>query len=164
MADVQTESQASGGKVRTKKRSTKIDMTPMVDLAFLLLTFFILTTSFKKPYVMEVVMPEPVPDERMLAPISDKNILNVVLHENDKIYWWIGLTSPVHKTDYSRSGIRKVLLEKRSNPRLMVLIKVADNARFQNMVDILDEVEITKMPRFAIVDYEEQDSLIIAGR
>lgn len=163
MAELQTEEPGSGGKVRAKKRSTKIDMTPMVDLAFLLLTFFILTTSFKKPYVLEVVMPEPVSDIHLM-PISDKDVLNVVLAKDDKIYWWIGLTPPVRQTNYSSSGIRRILLEKRSNPRLMVLIKAMDDSRFQNMVDMLDEVEITKVPRYAIVDYEDEDSAMIADR
>ena len=64
-----------GGKVRSKKQSTKIDMTPMVDLAFLLLTFFILTTTFNKPKTMEVTMPDKVKDETEQTKINENDIL-----------------------------------------------------------------------------------------
>src|SRR5688500_12165708 len=116
-----------GGKVRAKKQSTKIDMTPMVDLAFLLLTFFILTTTFNKPKTMEVTMPDKVKDEAEQTKINENDILNLVLAENNKIYWWIGLTPPATVTDFSKNGVRKLLLEQNgANPKLMVLIKPKD--------------------------------------
>lgn len=152
-----------GGKVRAKKQSTKIDMTPMVDLAFLLLTFFILTTTFNKPKTMEVNMPDKVKDEKEQTKVNEKEILNLILSENDKIYWYIGLTPPVNETDYSKNGIRKVLLEQaRANPKMMVLIKPKDESRYENMVNILDEMDITNMKRFAIVDYTDDDKTIIS--
>ena len=151
-----------GGKVRVKKASTKIDMTPMVDLAFLLLTFFILTTTFNKPKTMEVNMPDKVEDEKEQTKINEKDILNIVLSENNKIYWWIGLTPPVETTGYGKNGVRKVLLEQnRANPKLMVLIKPEDKSKYENMVDILDEMEITATKRYAIVDYTPDDKTII---
>jgi biopolymer transport protein ExbD len=120
MAEIsQTSEGSSNGKIRTKKRSTKIDMTPMVDLAFLLLTFFILTTTFNDPYVI----PLPMPDGPQ-TPMNDKNILNVVLAENNKVYWWDGLDGEVQSTDYSTKGIREVLQSHTTkNSKLMVLIK-----------------------------------------
>jgi biopolymer transport protein ExbD len=152
-----------GGKVRVKKSSTKIDMTPMVDLAFLLLTFFILTTTFNKPKTMEVNMPDKVLDEKEQTKVNEKDILNVVLGENNKVYWWIGLTPPVTTTGYGKNGIRKVLLEQnRANPKMMVLIKPEDKSKYENMVDILDEMDITATKRFAIVDYSPDDKTIIA--
>src|SRR6478609_4748615 len=83
-----------GGKVRAKKQSTKVDMTPMVDLAFLLLTFFILTSTFNKAKTMEVTMPDKVTDEKDQTKINENDMLNLVLAEDDKIYYWIGLTPP----------------------------------------------------------------------
>lgn len=152
-----------GGKVRAKKQSTKIDMTPMVDLAFLLLTFFILTTTFNKPKTMEVDMPDKVKDEKEQTKVNEKDILNLILSENDKIYWYIGLTPPVHETDYSKTGVRKVLLEQtRANPKMMILIKPKDESRYENMVNILDEMDITNMKRYAIVDYTDDDKTIIS--
>lgn len=153
-----------GGKVRAKKQSTKIDMTPMVDLAFLLLTFFILTTTFNKPKTMEVNMPDKVQDEKEQTKINEKDILNLVLDENDKILWWIGLEPPVNTTNYSKDGVRKLLLEQtRANPKMMVLIKPKDESRYENMVNILDEMDITKTQRYAIVEFTNDDKAIISG-
>ena len=153
-----------GGKIRAKKQSTKVDMTPMVDLAFLLLTFFILTSTFNKAKTMEVTMPDKVDKEEEQTKINENDILNLVLAENDKIYYWTGLTPPAEVTNYSKDGVRKLLLERmRANPKMMVLIKPKDEARYNNMVDILDEMEITNMKRYAIVDFTEDDKTIIAG-
>jgi biopolymer transport protein ExbD len=153
-----------GGKVRAKKQSTKIDMTPMVDLAFLLLTFFILTTTFNKPKTMEVNMPDKVDKPEDQTKINEKDILNLVLAEDNKIFWWIGLEPPVNTTNYSKDGVRKVLLEHtRANPKMMVLIKPKDASRYENMVNILDEMDITNTQRYAIVEYTPDDTAIITG-
>ena len=144
----------AGGKIRTKKQSTRIDMTPMVDLAFLLLTFFILTTTFHKDRVMPLIMPEPVTEPDLIPVVNDENVLNLVLDEDNKIYWWSGLSSLATLTNYSKDGVRKILLEKRkANADLMVLIKPTDKTKYQNIVDILDEMEITMIPRYALVDF-----------
>jgi biopolymer transport protein ExbD len=161
MADISQkhESRNAPGKVRSKKVSTRIDMTPMVDLAFLLLTFFILTSTFNQSKMLKLEMPERAGDP---PPMNDENILNVVLAENDTIYWWHGLEPVAMVTNYSKSGIRKIVLERRrTNPELMVLIKAQDNSRYQNMVDILDEMKITGTSRYAIVDLSEDDMLRI---
>jgi biopolymer transport protein ExbD len=153
-----------GGKVRAKKQSTRVDMTPMVDLAFLLLTFFILTSTFNKSKTMEVTMPDKVTKEEEQTKINENDILNVVLAESDKIYYWTGLTPPAEVTNYSKDGIRKILFERiRQNPKLMILIKPKDESRYNNMVDILDEMEITQMKRYAIVEFTPDDKTIIAG-
>lgn len=159
MAEISNAPQKNaGGKVRSKKLSTKIDMTPMVDLAFLLLTFFILTTSFNKARVMALTMPEQPQDSTSIPRIMDKDVMNVVLAENDKVYWWMGLEPSAASTNYSREGVRKILLEKRNaNPDLMVLIKPKDNSKYENIIDILDEIEITNMKRYAIVDFTDVD-------
>jgi biopolymer transport protein ExbD len=153
-----------GGKVRAKKQSTKVDMTPMVDLAFLLLTFFILTSTFNKSKTMEVTMPDKVTKEEEQTKINENDILNLVLGENDKIYYWVGLTPPVETTNYSKDGVRKLLLERiKANPKLMILIKPKDESRYNNMVDILDEMDITQMKRYAIVEFTADDKTILAG-
>jgi len=153
-----------GGKVRAKKQSTKTDMTPMVDLAFLLLTFFLLTTTFNKPKTMEVNMPDKVDDETQQTKINERDILNLVLAENNKIFWWVGLEPPVSETNYSKDGVRKVVLEHtQANPKMMVLIKPKDESRYENMVNILDEMDITDTKRYAIVDYSNDDKAIITG-
>jgi biopolymer transport protein ExbD len=143
----------SGGKVRTKKHSTKIDMTPMVDLAFLLLTFFILTTTLNKSPILELSMPSGDP-----SPVNAENVLNIALATNDKIYWWKGLEPKAERTDYSKDGIRKLLLaQSQANAKLIVIIKPMDNAKYENLVDILDEMVITGTTRYSITDFTDDD-------
>lgn len=156
---VQTPDQNSRGKIRSKKLSTKIDMTPMVDLAFLLLTFFILTTTFSNRFVLRLEMP---PDTTERTPVNDEHILNLVLAKDGAVYWWKGLDGPAEQTSYSKHGVRKILFDgSRANPSLMVLIKPADDSKFENIVDILDEVTITGIQRYSIVDFTEDDAKII---
>lgn len=126
MAEIQQSSGGGGkgGKKRAKKMSTRIDMTPMVDLAFLLLTFFILTASFNKPNVMQLTMPvkEKNPEEQSV--IKASNAFTILMGESDKVYFYDGLLSDTQKpelkkTSYSADGIRKELLARRSNKDLV---------------------------------------------
>jgi biopolymer transport protein ExbD len=125
---IQDEGGKKKGKRRAKKHSTHIDMTPMVDLACLLLTFFMLTTAFSKPKMMEIVLPEP-PKEGDPAPpeIPGKRALTIILDENGRVFWYAGNANPlkpplpqVYETDFSKDGIRKVLLNR--NKELYKLI------------------------------------------
>lgn len=152
-------------KIRVTKRSTRIDMTPMVDLAFLLLTFFILTTAFKKDRALPLTMPDK-PDKNSILPVMPASgILNLVLDKNDRIYWWIGLDPPVQATNYSREGVRTILLERRKAvPELMVLIKPDGECRYENIVDILDEMAIARVARYAVVDLTADDRNMISQR
>lgn len=152
-----------GGKVRAKKASTRIDMTPMVDLAFLLLTFFVMTTTLNKPQAMQVTMPDKPKDGDEQPEVNERNVLTLVLGENDKIYWYMGITDPqVEVADFSATGIRQVLLEKKAElPKLIVLIKSLDEARYKNMVDILDEMNISSVQRFALVDITDVDKQLV---
>ena len=195
MADVQTND--SGGdkkgkhkKVRAKKNSTHIDMTPMVDLAFLLLTFFMLTTTFGKPKTMEINMPIKDPN---VEPSLVNNALTVLLSGDNKIYWYYGELKPDTKltaSDFSNDGIRKLILEKNSfavesikqlreeatkknipdtalkrmeidvkgdKRALMVLVKTDDKAKYKNVVDMLDELNITFVGKYALVDIGKQE-------
>jgi biopolymer transport protein ExbD len=110
------------GKKRAKKHGTHIDMTPMVDLACLLLTFFMLTTAFSKPKVMEIVLPERQKDKKNQPEISKGRVLNVILTSDSKIYWYNGLADPrkpplpiLNVTDFSKDGIRKIVLDRNKN-------------------------------------------------
>jgi biopolymer transport protein ExbD len=151
------------GKVRVKKASTKIDMTPMVDLAFLLLTFFILTTTLNKPQTMELTLPEDPKPEDKLPEVNEKKVVTVILGADDKVYWYHGITDPeVKVTNYDDTGIRKVLLEKNKEiPGMIILIKPAPESRYKNVVDILDEMTITNMQRFAMVKITETDKELV---
>lgn len=151
MAEISNNGGKNGGKGRGKKVSTRVDMTPMVDLAFLLITFFMLTTTFGKSHTMDVSMPDKTEkgDEK---PIKESQTLTLILEKGDKIYYYQGLESPkLIKTDYSSSGIRKVLREKNSSIKdMVVLIKATEESRYKNMVDILDEMSICEIDVYAI--------------
>lgn len=148
-----------GGKVRSKKSSTRIDMTPMVDLAFLLLTFFMLATTFNKPQTMEINMPAKPKNEDKLPEINEKRVLSVVLGDNDKIYYYVGIADPdIQVTDYSKDGIRKVLREKKATiPKLVVLIKPMEESKYKNVVDIFDEMNISEVPTYALVEISQHE-------
>lgn len=169
MAEIQSNDSGGGkgGKKRAKKQSTKIDMTPMVDLGFLLLTFFILTTTFAKPQTMEINMPVKPKDQEEQMPLKASNALTLLLGENDKIYWYAGLPDApaapgVQVTDYSANGVRKLLLERtKPNPKLVVLIKPMEKGRYKNLVDMLDEMNITETNKYAIVDVDPRDEALV---
>lgn len=167
MAEIQEKGGGGkGGKQRAKKQSTRIDMTPMVDLGFLLLTFFILTTTFSKPQTMEINMPVKTDKEEEQSALKASNALTLIADENDQLFWYAGLpdapTAPgVQLTNYSANGLRKVLMEKRSNPNLTVLLKQTDKSRYKNLVDMLDEINITSIRKYAIVDVDPRDEQLI---
>jgi biopolymer transport protein ExbD len=106
------------GKKRAKRHGTHIDMTPMVDLACLLLTFFMLTTAFSKPKVMEIILPQKDKEKDKNQPEIPKwRVLNVILTADDKIYWYPGLAAKppypaISVTDFSKDGIRKLILDR----------------------------------------------------
>jgi len=155
MAEISTGGKGGGGK--TKKVSTKIDMTPMVDLAFLLITFFIMATTLSKPKTMEVNMPDKPKDEQeKKPPLKESNAFTILLGKGNKIYYYSGIKEPkVETTNFS--GIRKVIFEKNRNPDLVIIIKFADESKYGNFVDILDEMAITGSKRYAVVDITKDD-------
>ena len=164
------------GKKKGKKGAPRVDMTPMVDLGFLLITFFMLTTTMSKPQAMELNMPdktnEPVKDQLVKA----SQTLTVILGKNDKLYYHMGTIKdveegqyPVEQSDFSSQGIRKVILQKKAElgvddkgiPKLIVVIKAMDEAKYRAMVDILDEMHITEAKRYAIVQIIPEDVAFI---
>jgi biopolymer transport protein ExbD len=135
MAEIIQEEKA-GGKKKAKKHAPHIDMTPMVDLMCLLITFFMLTTAFSKAKIMEINLPEKLKDQNVEPPkISASRTLNIVLGPNNKLYYYPGTVKPedynslppLQETDYSATGIRTLLLE-----RNRALFKKIDD--FKNQV------------------------------
>lgn len=172
-----------GGKVRSKKMSTRIDFTPMVDLGFLLITFFMLTTTLAKPQIMALVMPDKDVKKDDLEPVKESKVLTLLLGANDKVYWYEGITNPtLDSTDYSAEGLRKVILNKmdkvkaqfgmedyedfktkepRKGSYLNVLIKPTKDGKYKNLVDALDEMSITKVRYYVILDVSEAEEKFI---
>jgi biopolymer transport protein ExbD len=153
----------SGGKatrIRSKTHSTRIDMTPMVDLAFLLLTFFILTTTLNKLTVMEIAVPEkssaPPPE------IPAKRVVTFILDGDEKIYWRHGITDPLESIPYSHTALNKLLTTKNAAiNKMLVMIKATDKSKYKNLVDIIDEINEAKVERYCIVDIDQEDKDLI---
>jgi biopolymer transport protein ExbD len=191
------------GKARAKKHGTHIDMTPMVDLACLLLTFFMLTTAFSKAKVMEIVLPEKNNNIKDAPKLDKDRALHIILIEGDKVLWYNGLAEkPPYPTltesDFSNDGIRRLLLQRNKDlfveietmnkevtegtitlPRdtvtarrkkmmtrdrkgPVVLIKAADNVKYKNIVDIIDEMAICNVARYALVDINPVEKKMVA--
>jgi len=186
-----------GGKKRGKKLSTRVDFTPMVDLGFLLITFFMLTTSMNKPQTMEINMPEKKPDltEQEKTIVKASQTMVVLLAKDNKVVYYFmqqtGEPGTPMITDFSPGGIRASLIResKSRNPNidsiaiykaqlnigqineatyrshvadiksakdgLIVIIKATDKSKYKNMIDILDEMLICNIGRYAIVDISD---------
>jgi biopolymer transport protein ExbD len=146
---------------RGKRHSVHLDMTPMVDLAFLLLTFFVLTMTINEQHILEMQMPEQ--DVKTdPPPVRRERVLTLLLGGANKIYYFLG-SDPVQTTDYSREGIRTVLaaaLIKRHD--LIVLIKPTSRSRYQNLVSIIDEMMFARMKRYYLVKETREDRRLIA--
>jgi biopolymer transport protein ExbD len=121
MAEIIQEEKGGGGKKRAKKILPHMDMTPMVDLMMLLITFFMLTTSLSKSKVMDITLPDKITDPNQEAPqISASRTLNIILGPENKLYWYPGAVKeedynnlpPLFETDFSATGIRQLLLER----------------------------------------------------
>jgi biopolymer transport protein ExbD len=154
-----------GGKVRAKKISTKVDLTPMVDLAFLLITFFMLTTTLNKPNAMELNMPKKVDDPAKKALVNEELLLNLVLDKDDAVWWYEGSTvSDLKKIAFTngKGGVRDIIYWKQdklersygNKDTMICIIKTTDEAKYKNMVDALDEMDITNVKRYALQDAE----------
>lgn len=148
-----------GGKVRSKKQSTRVDLTAMVDLAFLLVTFFMLTTTLNKPKAMDLAMPDK-DEENTQEPIAASRTMTVLLGSNNKLEWFIGEPgkTPPSVESYGKDGIRKILIEQSQKVKqttgkdMFVIVKPSDKSVYKNVVDVLDELHITNNMSFAIVD------------
>lgn len=160
MSEIDTSGGGGGkgdGKVRAKKASTKIDMTPMVDLGFLLITFFILATTLSKPSSMTLNVPDKTKTEET-EPIRASNVMTIFLGKDNKAHYIFGKAAsedPEIKTVGFGYDLRKAILEEgRKVPadKFVVVIKPTKESTYRNLVDIMDEMAITKMKRYALVD------------
>jgi biopolymer transport protein ExbD len=149
-----------GGKIRSKKASTRVDLTAMVDLAFLLITFFMLTTTLSKKKAMDLAMPDNSVKQIQL-PVAATRTMSVVLGSHNKIEWYMGEPGKTPPTvdNYGKDGLRKALIENGKNVAathaapdnfMIVLIKPSDKSTYENLVNALDEMNITGVQSYAI--------------
>jgi biopolymer transport protein ExbD len=142
---------SSGNK--SGKLSTRVDLTPMVDLGFLLITFFIFTTAMSKPTGLKIFLPKSVPD-KLRQPTPASGALTLLLAANNRIYYYEG-NDPRQMRTSEANTIRQVILDKkkRTNPeKFMVIIKPGKDSNFEALVNVIDEMTIDNVKRYAMVD------------
>jgi len=160
MASVDTAAPRGHDKKKKKRRKmrrlgVRIDMTPMVDVAFLLLTFFIYTTTMSRPQTMEINMPP----RDVSVPVAETNLLTLRVKEDGSIYWNMGFEKP-EKIEFK--GLRAFLAEKiGQNPKLITLLKIDRKGKYTMMVDIMDEFTLAGISRFSIAHMEDTDKKIL---
>jgi biopolymer transport protein ExbD len=154
----EAKSHAKGKKKKIKRAGIRIDMTPMVDVALLLLTFFMLTTVFSKPQTMELNLPPA--DGKVEVPSSV--LLMLRIEPDMKIYWNMG-NEPTALKAIEFKELRPLLIERlHSIPKLITLVQIDRDARYNDMVDIIDELNLANIQRFSIAPLTDADKKLIA--
>lgn len=182
MAEMDTSSKGGGhkkgpGVKKGKKLSTRIDLTPMVDLGFLLITFFMFTTTLAKPKTMEINMPYKDPNMK----VEDQNkikksvALTVLLSRNHRVYYYEGIgddpnvAPDMKSTNFSqKNGIRDEIIAKKkmvddmkrsgslsAKDEATILIKPDTTSTYSDLVNILDEMNINDVKVYAIIDISD---------
>lgn len=147
-----------GGK--QKKKLIRVDMTPMVDLGFLLITFFMFTTNFTKPNVMDLGLPakSPIPTTNV---VDVKNQVTFILGKDNRVFYHQQdkqdlNTGNLKETDFSGVKISKIISEAYKNApakeNFTIIIEPTDKANYKNFVDILDNIAISKKERYGVTD------------
>jgi biopolymer transport protein ExbD len=171
-----------GGK-RSKKVSTRVDLTAMVDLGFLLITFFMLATTMNKPKTMEINKPDPNKKEEQEETIKMSKTLTLMLGARDKAYWYVSpdkidasTNLELDSIDYSPNGVRRIVkrrlkevkeqwgLDDKGQSQLFVMIKPLPGSTLKNTVDALDEMAINGVSRYAILAPSDPIDSLVALR
>jgi biopolymer transport protein ExbD len=161
MAAVDTAAPRGHEKKKKKRRKmrrlgVRIDMTPMVDVAFLLLTFFMLTTSMSRPQTMEINLP---PGDAKVE-IAMSNLLTLRITEDGSIWWNMGVDDP-KKIEWK--DFRSFIQQKwQQNPKLTTLIKIDRKGKYHYLVDIMDEMNVANVTRFSLAPMDDIDKKILA--
>ena len=169
MADINI---AKDGKKRKGRVSNRLDMTPMVDLGFLLITFFVLTTSFMKPNSIDLTIPAKDNGEGKEQEVSKSRVLQLFLGENDKLYYYNSLLCDYPQViDFQSSNkVREIFKTARlaikekwgKADTMLVLVKPSNKSKYKNMVDVLDEITLNQIKYYTFVDYKfPEDSIFL---
>jgi biopolymer transport protein ExbD len=164
MAELTQQPEKGQGRIasRSKRRSTKVDLTPMVDLGFLLITFFILTTTLSQPKQMQMHLPA---GEISDTEYGESTVLTIIPLGNEKIFFYHGdPNSAIEKNSFGvvdENGVRALIMQKQlaldANPKftrkdLALIIKPTEFAIYKNIVGVMDEVLINDLKHYSFVD------------
>ena len=147
----------------------RVDLTAMVDLAFLLITFFMLTTTLQKNNVLNIAMPDKtgVIDEG----VAMSRTLTICLGAHNRVMCYMGTPDrPLSKPnviDYSKNGLRATILKQRRKIKastgkdIIILVKPSDHSIYDNLVNAIDEMNIASINRYAIVAITSKDVALL---
>ncbi len=171
MAEMNTSGGGGGhkkgpGVKKSKKLSTRVDLTPMVDLGFLLITFFIFTTTMSQPTAMKLFLPKDTDKQEEQNKIKQSGALTILLGKNNNVFYYEGELDPIAASNFKSSNfkeIRDVIIRKKQavDTNLVVVIKPADECNYKNVIDILDEMSINVVKRYALVDISDVEDKLI---
>ncbi len=167
MSEIQQVNQSS--KRRSGKSNIRVDLTPMVDLGFLLITFFVFTTTMSQPTAMNLIMPNDSAGPQDMVCASC--VLTLLLEKDNVIRFYEGLPENqplIQQTSFGEQGIRDLILRKKtqvgqlqgSTKELVLIIKSSKESTFQNFVDIVDEVAINQVRHYYLSDINDDDRKI----
>jgi hypothetical protein len=154
------------GVKKSKKLSTRVDLTPMVDLGFLLITFFIFTTTMSQPTAMKLYLPKDADKPEDQNKAKQSGVITVLLGKDDNVFYYEGILDNTASNFKSSTfkEIRNVLLDKKSRTPekdLVVVLKPSEECTYKNVVDILDEMAINVLKRYALVDITKDETQLI---
>ncbi len=153
------------GVKKAKKLSTRVDLTPMCDLGFLLITFFIFTTTMSQPTAMRLALPDDKVKPEDQNKIKQSGALTILLGKNNNVFYYEGELTP-DASNFKSSNfkdIRDEIIRKKqqADTNLVVVIKPNDESNYKNFIDILDEMSINVVKRYAVVDISPVEDQLI---
>ena len=166
------------GVKKGKKLSTRVDLTPMVDLGFLLITFFIFTTTMSQPTALKLFLPDDKVKQDEQNKAKESGVLTILMGADNHIYYYEGQLKPDGSNFLSASyngenSIRDVILKKKADVRsrsrdtenpykdFVVVIKPGAECNYKNLIDILDEMAINVVKKYALVDISDGESQLV---
>src|SRR3954471_22048222 len=164
MAEINLSQSSKPGVRRAKRLSTRVDLTPMVDLGFLLITFFIFTTTLNEQKVMKLNLPKD--DVKNPNTTAASKTLSLLLCKDNKVKYYAGDNPALmQETNYSPSGIRSVILLQAqkvaarygNRSETVVLIKPTEDCTYENIVNTLDEMTINDVQRYILMDVNKEE-------
>lgn len=150
------------GVKKGKKLSTRVDLTPMVDLGFLLITFFIFTTTMSQPTAMRLFLPKDTEKPEEQNKVKASGALTIMLSKNDAVFYYEGELAPDGSNFKSATfkELRTIIIDKKksTDPKdFVVVIKPGPESTYKNTVDALDEMAINEIKRYALVDISDTE-------
>lgn len=169
MAEIQNETRSGKPNRAKKRKSPAVDMTAMVDVAFLLLTFFVLTATISDESIIETVLPPACEGEDCFTKLNEEKILTLLV-DDEQLFFYNGSKLELHPTDFSSNGLRKVLLSHLTKyPQCrnevkdencwdpIVMVKATEDSAYGDLINVLDELMITQAPKYVIADITQKE-------